>query len=88
MHTQPQQPTVIIHNQSSQALPALVNFFLPGLGQLIQGRLIAAVVWWVVLLFSVSLIFFAIGIITTPVLYIACIIDAARYKPRPQRVSA
>src|SRR5438128_2393077 len=44
----PVQQTVVIHAPpQSQALPALVNAFcIPGLGQLIQGRLLAAICWW------------------------------------------
>lgn len=41
----PQGRTVVVERQS-QALPALLNVFLPGVGQLIQGRFLAFVGWW------------------------------------------
>lgn len=75
-------PNVIVVNQGrqSQALPALVNVFLPGVGQLIQGRILAWLVWWVVLALSAASMFIVIGFVLTPILWLICIIDAARYK--------
>jgi len=64
----------------SQALPALVNVFFPGLGQLIQGRILAWLLWWVALFVSALLTLAVIGFITTPILWILCVIDAAKYK--------
>ena len=76
------QQTVIVASQQSQALPALVNCFcFPGLGQLIQGRLLAAIVWWFLHLLGALSIFVGIGIILWPIIWIACVIDAARYNP-------
>lgn len=34
--------------EESQAIPALASFFVPGLGQLIQGRPLSAALWFVV----------------------------------------
>ncbi len=65
----------------SQALPALVNVFLPGVGQLIQGRVLAWIFWWVVLFVSVTAISVGIGLITTPILWLICIIEAAKHNP-------
>ncbi len=56
-------------------LAALASFFIPGLGQLLQGRplvaliqfVLAAVLWWVLLGW---------------IIHLWSIIDAARYKPR------
>ena len=79
----PQPPVVVVNApqpRQSQALPALVNFFLPGLGQLIQGRVLAAIVWWVVMLVSVLATMAVVGFLTTPILWILCIVDAAKYK--------
>jgi len=64
----------------SQALPALVNVFFPGLGQLIQGRILAWLLWWVALFVIALLTLAVIGFITTPILWILCVIDAAKYK--------
>jgi TM2 domain-containing membrane protein YozV len=35
------QPLIVVVQNESQALPAIVAFFFSGLGQLIQGRIIA-----------------------------------------------
>jgi hypothetical protein len=43
---------------SGNFIAALASFFVPGLGQLIQGRIIAALVFFVV---SVGLWFFFLG---------------------------
>lgn len=76
-----QQPTTIIVNQQpSQALPALVNVFLPGVGQLIQGRFLACIAWWLAFAVSIALMMAVIGFVTTPILWLACIVDAARYR--------
>lgn len=60
-------------------LPTLV-FFIPGLGQLIQGRVATAIVWWIVLVSSAISMAIFIGFVTTPILYLICVADAARYK--------
>ena len=54
--------------------------FFPGLGQLIQGRILAWLLWWVALFVSALLTLAVIGFITTPILWILCVIDAAKYK--------
>ncbi len=56
-------------------LAALASFFIPGLGQLLQGRplialvqfVLAAVLWWVLLGW---------------IIHLWSIIDAARFRPR------
>lgn len=76
------QQTVIIAGRQSQALPALVNCFcFPGLGQLIQGRLFSAFAWWFLHLLGALSILIGIGFILWPIIWIACVIDAARYDP-------
>lgn len=58
-------------------LAALCSFFIPGLGQLLQGRLgmailqfiLAAVLWWVLLGWTIHL---------------WSVIDAAKFEPRKQ----
>ena len=56
-------------------LAALCSFFIPGLGQLLQGRLLTAVVHFVL---ATALWFVLLGWIV----HIWSIIDAARWKPR------
>ena len=74
------QTIVVQAPRQSQALPALASFCLPGLGQLIQGRVLAGMAWFVANLVSVALIFAGVGLITTPILWLLCIMDAAKYR--------
>ena len=78
------QPQTIVmqapRQQQSQALPALASFCLPGLGQLIQGRVLAGMAWFGANLISLALIFAGVGLITTPILWLVCIMDAAKYR--------
>jgi TM2 domain-containing membrane protein YozV len=74
---------VVVHigrSKESQALPALANIFLPGLGQLIQGRVIAAIAFHIAMWLNIVLMFALIGFITFPLCYIWCIVDAAKYR--------
>jgi len=83
----PSQQTVVYVNAPqqqlppSQALPALVSLFLPGFGQLIQGRILAWILWQIGWLISLCCCFIGIGFVTTPILIIANVIDAATYNP-------
>jgi TM2 domain-containing membrane protein YozV len=60
---------------AGNVIAALCSFFIPGLGQLLQGRLLAAIVqfvlaailWWILLGW---------------VVHLYSIIDAALFKPR------
>jgi TM2 domain-containing membrane protein YozV len=58
---------------AANVIAALCSFFIPGLGQLIQGRLLAAVVQFVL---AAVLWFILLGWIV----HIWSIIDAARWK--------
>ena len=76
---------VVVVNQApapSQALPALVSFFVPGLGQLIQGRVLAALIWFTLSILASLSVLIVIGFVLVPVVWIACTVDAAKYKPR------
>jgi TM2 domain-containing membrane protein YozV len=55
-------------------IAAVCSFFIPGLGQLVQGRLLAAVIQFVL---AAILWFFLLGWLV----HLWSIIDAARYKP-------
>lgn len=71
-----------VHVQSaSQALPALASFFLPGLGQLIQGRSRAACRWFLAACGATLLVAVVIGVVVLPVVWFRCVLDAARYRP-------
>lgn len=56
-------------------IAALCSFFIPGLGQLLQGRLLMAIVQFVL---TGILWFFLLGWI----IHLWSIIDAAMFKPR------
>jgi TM2 domain-containing membrane protein YozV len=59
---------------TGNVIAALASFFIPGLGQLLQGRILAALIQFVL---AGILWIFLLGWIV----HIWSIIDAARYKP-------
>lgn len=56
-------------------IAALASFFIPGLGQLLQGRLLMAIVHFVL---ASILWFFLLGWL----IHLWSILDAAKFKPR------
>ena len=60
---------------SGNVIAAVCSFFVPGLGQLVQGRLVAAIVQFVL---AGALWIFLLGW----AVHLYSIIDAARYKPK------
>ncbi len=58
---------------SSNLIPALASFFIPGLGQLLQGRVLAALLYFII---SAALWIFFLGWLG----HIISCIDAARWK--------
>jgi TM2 domain-containing membrane protein YozV len=58
---------------TGNVIAALASFFIPGLGQLLQGRLLIAIIHFVL---AGALWFFLLGWIV----HLWSIIDAARYK--------
>lgn len=61
-------------------IAALCSFFIPGLGQLVQGRILPAILFFIGMAISWGLIWIGIGWLLVPIVYLWCIIDAARYK--------
>ncbi len=61
-------------------LAAICSFFIPGLGQLVQGRILAAILFFVGMLVSWALTWVFIGWLFVPIVYLWCIVDAARYR--------
>jgi len=64
-------------------IAALCNIFIPGLGQLVQGRIIKAVLFFLATFISYSLAATIILFLFWPVgaiFHLWAIIDAARYK--------
>jgi TM2 domain-containing membrane protein YozV len=60
---------------AGNVLAALASFFFPGLGQLVQGRLLAALLFFVA---SLVLWVFLLGWLV----HIVATIDAARFRPK------
>jgi TM2 domain-containing membrane protein YozV len=62
---------------TGNVIAALASFFIPGLGQLLQGRLVAALVMFVL---AVVLWWFLLGWI----IHLWSIVDAALWRPKAQ----
>ena len=60
---------------SGNVLAALASFFIPGLGQLLQGRILAALLYFVA---AGVLWFFLLGWLV----HLVSTIDAALYRPK------
>jgi len=75
---------VSMSNQGSggNVLAAICSVFIPGLGQLVQGRILPALFFFIGMAISWALVYIAIGWLLVPIVYLWCIIDAARYKGR------
>lgn len=62
-------------------IAAICNVFIPGLGQLVQGRVMAAILFFLGYCISWGLTWVVIGWVMVPIVYIWAIINAARYSP-------
>ncbi|MDO7083549.1 hypothetical protein WNY51_14845 [Pseudocolwellia sp. AS88] len=61
-------------------LAAICNIFIPGLGQLVQGRILAAILFFVFTTAAWATAIILIGWVLGPVMHLWAIIDAARFK--------
>ncbi len=61
-------------------IAAICSFFFPGLGQLVQGRIMAALMFFVAAVISGALIIVLVGYVLYPIVWIWGIIDAAKFK--------
>lgn len=61
-------------------IAAICNIFFPGLGQLVQGRILAAIAFFCCWVISGVLTWVLIGWVLLPIVYIWAIIDAAKFK--------
>ena len=62
--------------EQKHGLPALVSFIFPGLGQIIKGHVGKGILIIVGMIISFLLVTVAIGLITTPILWIWNVYDA------------
>lgn len=73
------------HSMSGQGsggnvLAAICSFFIPGLGQLFQGRLLSALLFFVFASVFWGLSWLVFPIVLAAITHLWAIIDAARYK--------
>ncbi|CAI3791476.1 hypothetical protein [Rheinheimera sp. MM224] len=61
-------------------LAALCSLFIPGLGQLLQGRLIAAILFFAITVVGYALWWLIIPLIIGGIAHLFAILDAARFK--------
>lgn len=61
-------------------IAALCNVFFPGLGQLVQGRILAAIVFFIVCVAGYAMWFLVIPAIIAAIAHLWAIIDAAKFR--------
>ncbi len=66
-------------NSSGNVLAAICSFFIPGLGQLVQGRILAALLFCVIVGISYFFAVLIIPAIIGGIFHLWSIIDAARF---------
>ncbi len=74
--TLPIQQVVTVVQAKNPGLAAILSFFFVGLGQIYNGQIGKGIVFIICYVISILLMFVVIGFITTPVLWIAGMIDA------------
>jgi len=67
---------------AGNVIAAICNVFFPGLGQLVQGRLMPAIIFAIVCVGGYALWVLVIPAIIAGVFHLWSIIDAATYKSR------
>jgi TM2 domain-containing membrane protein YozV len=65
---------------AGNVIAAICNVFFPGLGQLVQGRILPALIFAIVCVGGYALWWFIIPAIIAGVFHLYAIIDAATYK--------
>ncbi|MGB0663381.1 MAG: hypothetical protein ACPGMR_06300 [Pontibacterium sp.] len=65
---------------AGNVIAALCSLFIPGLGQLIQGRLLAAILFFVITAVGYATYWLVIPGIIAVIVHLVAIISAARYK--------
>lgn len=65
---------------AGNVIAALASVFVPGLGQLVQGRFLPAVLFFVFVAAGYAMWFLIIPPVISALLHLWCIIDAATWK--------
>ena len=68
--------------RQSQEWPATCSFLVPGLGQLMQGRLGSAIWWAICGATALASILITIGYLLFPIVCVLCALNAARWEPK------
>jgi TM2 domain-containing membrane protein YozV len=67
---------------AGNVIAAIASFFIPGLGQLVQGRVLPALLFFVFAASSYGLWFLILPLIVAVPVHLWAIIDAALWKPK------
>ncbi len=65
-------------------LAAICNVFFPGLGQLVQGRILPALMFAIIVVGGYALWFLILPAIVGGIAHLWAIIDAAKYRSEPR----
>ncbi|MEC4726872.1 hypothetical protein HWQ46_15070 [Shewanella sp. D64] len=65
---------------AGNVIAAIASFFFPGLGQLVQGRILAALLFCVITIVGYAMWWLIFPAIIGGLVHLWSIIDAARYK--------
>lgn len=65
---------------AGNVISAICNIFFPGLGQLVQGRILPAIIFAIVCVGGYALMWLIIPAIIAAIFHLWSIIDAATYK--------
>ncbi|GDY27524.1 MULTISPECIES: hypothetical protein [unclassified Agarivorans] len=70
---------------TGNVLAAICSFFIPGLGQLVQGRILPAILFFIFTAAGYALWLVVFPVIIAVIVHIWAIIDAARFSPGGSR---
>jgi len=65
---------------AGNVIAAIASLFFPGLGQLLQGRIIAALLFFVITVVGYALWWLTVPAVIGAIFHLWAIIDAARFK--------
>ncbi|ABK46553.1 hypothetical protein ACE02D_14545 [Shewanella bicestrii] len=65
---------------AGNVIAAIASLFFPGLGQLVQGRILAALLFFVVTVVGYALWWLVVPAVIGAIFHLWSIIDAARFK--------
>ncbi len=65
---------------AGNVIAAIANIFIPGLGQLVQGRILAALLFFVITVVGYALWWLIVPAVIGGIAHLWSIIDAAKFK--------